>query len=151
MTDQQQQQNPLQDWNLAQIVDGIRNAEAKAAAAKQELKAYHDELKRRFEHKADNLFGDAQKLFGQITFEEDGIQLQAEIEKTVSWDSTKLLNTAAKLPWDQAKQIFKIELSVSEKTYSTLEALNVDLFREVTAARTVKFGDLKIKLKKPRD
>lgn len=79
---------------------------------------------------------------------QDGIIAKVDIDKRVEWDSDKLLAVAQTLPWDRARSLFKMALSVPENTYKVLKDVAPDLAVKIDEARTVKYGLPKIKLVK---
>ena len=84
------------------------------------------------------------KTHGDVTLETPAGKFKASIDKTVKWDSTKLQNLAATLPWEKVIGIFKIDFSVPEAKYNALKDIEPMLAEKVEDARTVKYGDLKI-------
>lgn len=67
----------------------------------------------------------------------DGFELHGETRKMVSYDTEKLLALGRSLTWDEFRQLFKIELSVSEKVFAGVAAVSPILAEQITDARTV--------------
>lgn len=76
----------------------------------------------------------------------NSLTAKVDISKKVDWDTGKLMAIAQTLPWDRVKAIFKIDFSVSETIYKGLEAAAPELFKQIEAARTVKYGEPKLTL-----
>lgn len=96
--------------------------------------------------KANQMYALAGKQFGTVNVAgEDGISIKADISKKVEWDSDKLADIARTMSWDAVKANFKMEFSVPEKVYAGLGDAVKLVF---DAARTVKYGDIKITLEK---
>jgi hypothetical protein len=70
----------------------------------------------------------------------DGITFVGDMDKTVKWDSGKLMGIANKLTWEQAQALFKIEFSVPEKIYTAMAATNPELKTAIDEARSVKYA-----------
>jgi hypothetical protein len=139
-------QDTIEKMPAAKIAEYIAKAEADMEHAKLRLVMFNGELERRYKPQFASAFAD--KPSGEKTIECDGLSLKGEISKTVKWDSRALMNVAAEMPWDRVREIFKIEFSVPEATYNALAGANPDLFANIAAARTVKYGDLKVKIAK---
>lgn len=101
----------------------------------------------------EKILTDANKMKsgGSLTTELHGAKFVVEASKTVSWDSDKLQNVAAKLSWNVVKAIFKIKFEVAEAKFKDL-AVNAqagmfdqETFNAIRDARTVKIGEPKIK------
>lgn len=87
----------------------------------------------------------AGKNSGDVTMTlADGTRYKASVSKTVKYDSDYLFQLASTIPWDEARSIFKIDFSVPEANYQALQKLKPELAEKVAAARTVKYGDIKI-------
>lgn len=82
------------------------------------------------------------KADGTIRFASDNAIFKAVIGKTVSYDGDKLMEIINSIPWDTAKDIFKIKLDVGEKAYKAIT--DEKLKQRLTDARTVKYSDPKI-------
>jgi len=88
---------------------------------------------------------------GATTTEMHGGKFTVEAEKKVSWDSKKLQDIAATLPWKQVLAIFKIKFEISETVYKSLvtnaEAgiFDIKILEKIKEARTVEIGQPKIK------
>lgn len=129
---------------LPQLREEIQNAEARAFAAKSDLDFLLNELNSRLSHEAATLFQNAGKQAGDITFiTNDGVKLKASVSKTVSWDNDKLQVIASSMDWAAAQRIFDISFKVPEATFKAIP--DVELVAKLEAARTVKYGELKIK------
>lgn len=82
------------------------------------------------------------KTDGTVTFAKDDTVYKGEVDKSVKWDQALLMEVLNTIPWDQGKEIFKIELSVGEKVFKAItdEALK----KRIEAARIVTYGEPKI-------
>lgn len=81
---------------------------------------------------------------GTVRFASGDKIFKSEIKKTVSYDNDKLLEIANSIPWQQAQQVFKIKLDVSETVFKKLE--DAALKQRITDARTAKYSEPKITL-----
>lgn len=109
-----------------------------AVDLKGKLGLVQDEINRRLTGQVMAAFAEANKVSGTLTIPlEDGLTAKADIEKTVKWDSEKLMAIAFSLPVGQAKTLFKFEVSVPEKMYDGTKAANPDLGIKIDEARTV--------------
>lgn len=131
---------------LPKIAEYVAKAEADLAHAKLRLEMFNGELTRRFADEFTAAFGT--RAAGEKTIVRDDVSLKGEISKRVSYDSPKLMEVASELPWERVRELFKIEFSMPEATYNALAAANPDLYSRVAGARTVKYGDLKVTIKK---
>lgn len=87
----------------------------------------------------------AGKNSGDVTMTlADGTKYKASVSKTVKWDSDALKEGAKDFTWDEVRSMFKIDFSVPEANYQALQKLKPELAEKVAAARTVKYGDIKI-------
>lgn len=87
----------------------------------------------------------ADKTSGDVTITVvDGLQFKATVPKTVKYDSDRLQQVAATLPWQKTTQLFKIDFSVPEANYKALQKLEPELAAKIEEARTVKYGAMKI-------
>jgi len=71
---------------------------------------------------------------------------KVDIAKKVKWDSEKLLKVAMEMPWSKVQRLFKLEVSVPERTYDGIQAVDPDLFAKIEEARTVEYSAPKITL-----
>jgi regulator of replication initiation timing len=85
-----------------------------------------------------------EKVDGTVKFASGDRIFKSVITKSVGYDQDKLFAIANSIPWQQAQQVFKIKLDVSETTFKKLE--DEDLKKRLTEARTVKYGEPKITL-----
>jgi hypothetical protein len=132
---------PLAD--LRQYAGAVNAAFDDAKAEKDTLTAA---LRQRFGGLAASRLRDLGKDAGKVTIPlSDGQPAQAEIDKTVKWDSKALMKVAEGMPFADVLAFFKIEFAVPEATYKSL--LPSDPKRAaIDAARTVKYGEPKITL-----
>lgn len=84
----------------------------------------------------------AGKESGSKSFEEEGVKLKFEISKKVKWHSGLLESIGRSLPAEIAQKLFKVEISVPEKTFDAL--LDAELIRVLKTARTVEYGAPKV-------
>jgi hypothetical protein len=76
---------------------------------------------------------------------EDGKPAEAEVSKTVEWDSDKLMAVAQGMSFADVMTRFKVKFSMSEAAYKNLLPSDPQK-ATIDAARTVKYGDPKINL-----
>jgi len=96
----------------------------------------------------DDEFDAAGKQHGVVSLQVEGIDVKAEITKTVAWDSEKLLTAMSGMTWEKAKTIFDVKVSIKETVYNSLLATaSEDFIAKINAARTVKYSDPKISFK----
>lgn len=87
---------------------------------------------------------------GSKTVIMDGGKFTLKAEKTVKWDSDKLQNLAATLPWATVAALFKIKFEVTEAKYADIKTnteaglLDPSILAAINAARTVTIGEAKI-------
>lgn len=140
---------------LAKLLAAQSEWETIASKAKVSLEIIRAELTSRVAVDLDSTVEEAQRQGGTFHFVHDNILLTAVIDKKVEWDSAKLLPVAGAMDWAIVQKIFKIEFSVPEKVYSVLPAaMSISdeqqvLFKQIEAARTVKYGRPKIAARKP--
>jgi len=135
---------PLRDSTLEGLSFLRGSYEASIANLKDWIAQIDAELNARFAEDFQAAFAAGDKLSGQVTVERDGLKITGEISKTVKWDSKALMAVAATLPWERTAKLFKIEFSVPEATFNAIT--DEDLQKKIAAARTVKYGELKVKL-----
>jgi hypothetical protein len=117
----------IQELALSQLyVEKVVATDA-AARAREMLGAIKGELARRFAALANGAPGTKRT-------DEDGFRITCDEKKEVTWQSDRLLALAMSMPLDEALSIFKIEVSVPERTYQNLPA---DLRARIDNARTV--------------
>jgi hypothetical protein len=122
------------------------------AAAKATMDIIDAEIARRYGTHVRSAYINAGKEHGTVNLPlEDGWALKASITKRVKYDSTVLMDVAAKMDWGKARTVFKIELSVPEKMYSSLAGLDPELKKAIDVGRTVETGEPKIELVPPAE
>jgi len=130
------------------IEDGLAEArnelEAKLAPKKTRLEEVNADILRIGVPLASAVYQREGKPDGTIKFASGDHIFKSVIGKTVSYDSEMLREIATSIPWQQAQEIFKIKLDVSETTFKKLE--DQELKQRIMAARTVKYGEPKISL-----
>ena len=88
---------------------------------------------------------------GSTTIEEHGVKFVVEAKKEVKWDSAKLQNIAARMPWEMVESIFKIAFEITETSYKNClnntksGMLDAQIMALIDDARTVQIGEAKIK------
>lgn len=111
---------------------------------KQTLSIFEDELSKRQTNNAKAVLDGEGKQYGTTTFTFGKLKLKAEAKKSVSWDSDKLKAIAGSLPWPVVERMFDIEFSIPERVYSGI--VDQELLDKIDAARTTKYGDMKVTL-----
>ena len=132
----------LADASLADLREAAITQQAIIESAKEKMDGIQAELRRRYEPVLRDALAQQDKQYGQHTFESDGVKLTAEVKATVKWDSDKLEKIAANLPWETVSRVFKIEFSVPEKNFKTIN--DSSLVDKLVEARTVKYSDAKV-------
>lgn len=133
---------PIDQMSLGEIHGYIAMHQENIDGSKRRIDELSAELRRRFEPTLRAAFDQQDKQHGQHTFEEEGFKLIGEVRATVKWDSQKLEAVAAKMPWHEARSIFKIEFSVPEKTFASIS--DQKLLDQLIDARTVKYSEPKV-------
>ena len=88
---------------------------------------------------------------GSTTIEENDVKFVVEAKKEVKWDSAKLQNIAARMPWEMVESIFKIAFEITETSYKNClnntksGMLDAQIMALIDDARTVQIGEAKIK------
>jgi hypothetical protein len=117
--------------------------------AKADLAEVTSAIKSRFAFAADELYHEAGKMHGTVNLGTgEGFKVQADVSRTVKYDSEKLKSIAATLPWEKVSKLFKITFEVPEKTYTALAAVDPDLYEKIEEARQVRYGDMKLTVTK---
>lgn len=132
---------PLHNVSLADLHADMTACDIAMAHAKERKAVINDELEARFRTSVDYAFRDRGKAFGtvKITIADPAFKIEAEIEKKVSWDSDELLACMADMDWVQIQAIFKIDLSIPEKTWDGIQKANPAMAQKFAPARTVKY------------
>ena len=141
MTEQATAPRPITELSLAELRARIVEAAAYATRAANYGKEAAAEIDRRLQQDAKNLMAAKGKTSGEATLEVDGEKYKVEISKSVSWNNDALQQVASTLDWATTQKLFKIDLSVSETIFKAAESTNPELFAQLQAARTVKYGD----------
>ena len=138
-------QPPLNELPISDIYALQETLAAEAAALKTQQAALKAEFTRRWGDVLTQQL--ATTLKSTTNLEDMGFQIKGEIDKTVSWDSKKLMDLAATMPFADVLAFFKIKFELPEATYKAL--LPSDPKKAaIDAARTVKYGDIKVTLSK---
>ena len=159
-TPEQSGQAPLQadldqlsDQELAAYQQSLREAvELVARGAKpltDEVARVEAHVQERFSEAVSVAYSREKKKSGKLNIKrEDGFVIEANISKTVKWDSDKLKAVAQGMSWEEIQHYFKIDFSVSEAIF---KALPPGPIRDaITNARTTNYGDPKVKLSAPQ-
>jgi len=147
MSDATTIQDTLETMPLEKIKDLHKKAIDDKAHAEYRLAMFNGEITRRFKASFAAQLAQKNKESGDISFVEDGLSLKGEIKKTVKWDTKLLAASAAAMTWEQANAVFKIEFTIPEAVYKTLEGANPALYKSATAARTVKYSEPTVTIK----
>ncbi len=133
----------VQHASISSLQSERSNAVEAAASAKQRISAVDAELVRRFGEQGKTALANLGKETGTTTLElENGPKLKADVSKTVKWDGDALAALAADMTWENASHFFEIKFSMKEAMYKAQPPGN--FLDSLTAARTVKTGDIKI-------
>ena len=133
---------PTTEMSLAELQGYISMHEENIEGSKRRLEELTGELRRRFEPTLKEALAKQDKQSGQHTFEADGYKLTGEIRATVKWDSAALEQIASTLPYEQVKRMFKIEFSMPEKVFQSIN--EPKLLDRLIDARTVKYSEPKV-------
>jgi hypothetical protein len=135
--------------SLPTLYEAQQMAKATLDDFKKYLSALSEEITARVKPDVDAVRLQIGKDDGTQNIERDGLKIKSAITKKVKWDTEKLMQASAALSWPKVKTIFKIEMSIPEKTWSAFDA--IDLPPETRAlivdARSVVY-DEKITLEK---
>jgi len=137
---------------LPELRKKLNNANERLAVAALAMQPIQAEISALNEAIHNSLLDTAKKAFlagnksaGDVTMTVDGAgKFKASISKTVKWDSAKLQGIAAGMSWNEANSVFKIDFSVSEANYKAAQTMKPELAEKLLAARSVKYGDLRI-------
>ncbi len=113
--------------------------------ARDALAAVNDELRHRFQEEFELAFTEAGKQDGSVSRLIGGAKVTCTVKKTVTWDAQRLTDIGNAMSPDDASKIFKVEVSVPEKIFSSLPP---SLSNLLAAARTVKYSEPKIEFAK---
>jgi len=136
----------LSDYTIDELAADIASIEAVIAEQTGWLADRNAELANRFSGALSNKLNKNTALSGSL--EVDGHKIKGSISKSVKWDSDKLQRMASIMGWDEIQHYFKITFSMSETVFKGM--LPGPLQEEMAAARTVKYGDLKVSLVPPK-
>lgn len=137
----------LREMEYPALQAALEAAEGDIASARSWLATVQMEVDRRLYDSAKAAFQQADKDSGTLTLAvQGGVAAKVDISKTVKWDSAALLTLSKGMPWERVQSLFKIEFSIPENTYKALRDLDPALADKVDEARTVRFGEPKIKL-----
>lgn len=116
--------------------------------AKALLSTVDEEIQAVTVERMKSLYGALGKQFGTARAQTDeGVTIVADIPKKVEWDSDILMRVAGDMPWDLVQRVFKIKFEIPEKAMKEfVPVLSDEQKTLIDAARTVKYGDMKIKL-----
>lgn len=136
-------QPPLNQLPVSDLYSLQATLAAEAAALKTQQTALKTEFTRRWGNALTKQL--ATTLKSTTNLEDMGFQVKGEVDKTVTWDSKKLMDLASTMPFADVLAFFKIKFEVPEATYKSL--LPSDPKKAaIDAARTVKYGDVKVTL-----
>jgi len=108
---------------------------ARMVQARYNLKQIADELGARFGDRFKAQLHNQGRDAGEETTLIDGYRVKMSVDKSVTWDQDMLRQLLVELPWDQAKEIITMKLSVGERTYARI--VDDNLRGRLTGARTV--------------
>lgn len=137
------------NYSLAQIHQLQGATRDEIATQKVHLAELDAEIYRRFEKVGYYHLAELGKEGGSTTFDaggEDGLnfKVKASISKSVKWDGAALQKIASGMTWEEIQHYFKISFSMAEAIYKALPP--GDLKKNVEAARTTKYADMKVEL-----
>lgn len=127
---------------LPVLLDERAQYEADKATAVAAIKSVNEEITAIAKPLVDAAMTRAGKVSGSVNFAQGDVIYKGEVDKSVKWDSAKLFAVAAEMPWSEAKEIFKFELSVGEKIFAALPEGPAK--EKIKEARTVTYSDPKV-------
>lgn len=116
-------------FNLAQLVDWVKKAQAKT----------HNAMKRRYAEQERTARTEASKDFGVVRFLDGPIRVTVDTPKRVSWDQKQLAEMAKRIAasGDRVEDYLDVEFSVPESRFTNWPTA---LREQFASARTVKPG-----------
>ncbi len=156
---------PIDKWSDEDLAGMLRDRDDELARLGGERKAIMAELGRRFGDVIKAAYAKAEKSHGKLKIRpvaedaaavafggvkaDDGasFDLEVEIRQSVDWDTSKLIAASSNdelMTPEQAQHLFKVEMSVPEKTYNALPP--GPLKQALTDARTTKLSAPTIKV-----
>lgn len=116
-------------YNLAQLIDWVKKAQAKVHAAMQ----------RRYAEQERAVRAEAGKDFGTVRFNDGQVRITVDTPKRVSWDQKQLAAIAERIAasGERVQEYVDIEFSVPESRFNNWPAA---LREQFEPARTVKPG-----------
>jgi hypothetical protein len=116
-------------FNLAQLVEWVRKAQAKT----------HNAMKRRYAEQERTARSEAGKDFGTVHFQDGPIRVSVDTPKRVAWDQKQLAEMAKRIAasGDRIEDYLDVEFSVPESRFTNWPTA---LREQFAAARTVKPG-----------
>tara|TARA_R110002153_G_scaffold80035_3_gene203897 strand:+ start:1171 stop:1578 length:408 start_codon:yes stop_codon:yes gene_type:complete len=125
------------------LLDQIQQADDRLKDAKATRSDLQAELERRFLDGGLMLLETTNGI-GTSHNVQDGCNITTQVSKKVKWDSEMLMEIAGGMEWKTAKDLFNIEFSMSEKSFS---ALTGNLRSSVEGARTIFLQKPKVTIK----
>lgn len=105
--------------------------------------AVQEEVLRRKEPDIAAAYEAAGKQHGNIKVTLDGVEVEAAVSKAVRWDQQALEKLASEMPLAEAQHYFDISFKVPEAKFKAMPPS--DLKAQMEEARTVKYGEPKVK------
>lgn len=115
--------------------------EASIAECKARLAETNQAIAQRFADQIAPAFDREGKQGGTVRIAMGSKSYRVEIDKTVKWDSDECQRIAGSIPFELAMEVFKIEYSVTETIFKTVDD---ELRAKLMKARTVKYHEPKI-------
>lgn len=129
---------------LIELVEARDAEEVTLAKSKARLADLNEQIKIVTAPLVATAYDHADKPDGTVRFACDNHIFKCEVAKRVTWDSDRLAMLAADMEPGAARGLFKIEYSVPETKFKAVT--DTILRHNLTAARTVKYGEPKITL-----
>lgn len=117
--------------------------ETAMAEAKARLAEINNAIAIRFRDQIDSAYQREGKQDGVVRISLDGKSYRVDTDKTVKWDSDECQRIAGSIPFELALEVFKIEYSVTETVFKTVDD---ELRAKLMKARTVKYHEPKIRV-----
>lgn len=148
MTTNRPDENALLSMPPADLLEYRNATEQALREAKAELEHVDAAIAKRYATVIDHQYHVKGERVGTVRGDlGGGVSLVGEISKTVKWETDKLLDEANRLPsWERVRALFDVKLTVKESVFKAIKATDPDQAKRLEAARTVTYGQPKVRL-----
>jgi len=126
---------PYEGVDLDVLHTNWLEATAAFAKAKFDLHRIQDELAARYGDRFTATLHNQGRDYGESTQVLDGKKIKLKVDRVVSWDEERLRVLLTELPWEVARELITMKLSVTERAFSRITDPN--LRGRIEGARTV--------------